>query len=231
MLQSIQKCIDINLAKGWMVMERKEISKSVLKRLPIYLGYLKSMPKGTATYISATALANALGMGEVQVRKDLAQVSDGGRPKIGYLREALIEDINQFLGYDNTTDAVLVGAGKLGQALLGYSGFDDYGLNILAAFDVNIKKPQMVDGKPLLPMDDLKDFCRDNKILMGIITVPAASAQQVCDKVIDSGIKAIWNFAPVHLDVPEHILVQNENMATSLAVLSMHLQAQMKDKK
>ena len=212
-------------------MERKEISKSVLKRLPIYLGYLKSLPKDTATYISATALANALGMGEVQVRKDLAQVSDGGRPKIGYLRESLIDDINQFLGYDNTTDAVLVGAGKLGQALLGYSGFDDYGLNILAAFDVNIKKPQVVDGKPLLPMEDLKDFCRDNKILMGIITVPAASAQQVCDKVIDSGIKAIWNFAPVHLDVPEHILVQNENMATSLAVLSMHLQAQMKDKK
>ena len=212
-------------------MERKDLSKSVLKRLPIYLGYLKSLPKDTATYISATALANALGMGEVQVRKDLAQVSDGGRPKIGYLRESLIDDINQFLGYDNTTDAVLVGAGKLGQALLGYSGFDDYGLNILAAFDVNIKKPQVVDGKPLLPMEDLKDFCRDNKILMGIITVPAASAQQVCDKVIDSGIKAIWNFAPVHLDVPEHILVQNENMATSLAVLSMHLQAQMKDKK
>ena len=212
-------------------MERKEISKSVLKRLPIYLGYLKSLPKGTATYISATALANALGMGEVQVRKDLAQVSDGGRPKIGYLRESLIEDINQFLGYDNTTDAVLVGAGKLGQALLGYSGFDDYGLNILAAFDVSIKTSKTVDGKPLLPMDELKDYCHDNKILMGIITVPAASAQQVCDRMIDSGIKAIWNFAPVHLDVPDHILVQNENMATSLAVLSMHLQAQMKEKK
>ncbi|MBQ3491109.1 MAG: redox-sensing transcriptional repressor Rex [Oscillospiraceae bacterium] len=212
-------------------MERKEISKSVLKRLPTYLNYLNSLPKDAATYISATALANALGMGEVQVRKDLAQVSDGGRPKIGYLRERLIEDISQFLGYDNTTDAILVGAGKLGQALLGYSGFDAYGLNILAAFDANITKPKEVDGKPLLPMSDLKDFCRENKILMGIITVPAASAQQVCNKMIDCGIKAIWTFAPVHLDVPENILVQNENMATSLAVLSMHLQAQMKDKK
>ena len=98
-------------------MERKEISKAVLKRLPGYLSYLKSLPEGTATYISATALANALGMGEVQVRKDLAMVSDGGRPKIGYLRERLMEDISQFLGYDNTTDAVLIGAGKLGQAL------------------------------------------------------------------------------------------------------------------
>jgi len=212
-------------------MERKEISKSVLKRLPTYLNYLNSLPKDAAAYISATALANALGMGEVQVRKDLAQVSDGGRPKIGYLRERLIEDISQFLGYDNTTDAILVGAGKLGQALLGYSGFDAYGLNILAAFDANITKPKEVDGKPLLPMSDLKDFCRENKILMGIITVPAASAQQVCNKMIDCGIKAIWTFAPVHLDVPENILVQNENMATSLAVLSMHLQAQMKDKK
>ena len=97
-------------------MERKEISKAVLKRLPGYLSYLKGIPADASPYISATALAAALGMGEVQVRKDLAMVSDGGRPKIGYLRESLIEDISQFLGYDNTTDAILVGAGKLGQA-------------------------------------------------------------------------------------------------------------------
>ncbi len=116
-------------------MERKEISKAVLKRLPGYLAYLKGMPDSGSPYISATALANALGMGEVQVRKDLAMVSDGGRPKIGYVRESLIEDIEQFLGYDNTTDAVLIGAGKLGLALMGYKGFQDYGLNILAAFD------------------------------------------------------------------------------------------------
>lgn len=212
-------------------MERREISKSVLKRLPVYLSYLKSLPEGSNTYISATALANALGMGEVQVRKDLAMVSDGGRPKIGYLRESLMEDISQFLGYDNTTDAILVGAGKLGQALLGYSGFDAYGLNILAAFDIAPATEQTEDGKPILPMEELESFCRTNKILMGIITVPASHAQQVCDKLIDCGIKAIWTFAPVHLDVPESILVQNENMATSLAVLSMHLQAQIKEKK
>jgi len=212
-------------------MERKEISKSVLKRLPVYLSYLKSLPEGTATYISATALANALGMGEVQVRKDLAMVSDGGRPKIGYLREGLMDDISQFLGYDNTTDAILVGAGKLGQALLGYGGFDAYGLNILAAFDINPAVDQTGEGKPILPMEELENFCRINKVLMGIITVPAAQAQQVCDKLIACGIKAIWTFAPVHLDVPPNILVQNENMATSLAVLSMHLQAQIKEKK
>ena len=212
-------------------MERKEISKSVLKRLPGYLAYLKNIPDNASPYISATALANALGMGEVQVRKDLAMVSDGGRPKIGYLRESLIEDISQFLGYDNTTDAILVGAGKLGQALLGYSGFDAYGLNILAAFDAAPAKDKTEEGRPIYSIDQMESFCRSNKVLMGIITVPGQYAQQVCDQLIACGIKAIWNFAPIHLDVPAHILVQNENMATSLAVLSMHLQAQIKDKK
>ena len=157
-------------------------------------------------------------------------VSSGGRPKIGYLRESLIEDISQFLGYDNTTEAVLVGAGKLGQALLGYSGFGAYGLNICAAFDAN-PVSSCIEDKTVYAMDRLESFCASNKILMGIIAVPAQYAQQVCDQMIACGIKAIWNFAPTHLDVPAGILVQNENMATSLAVLSMHLQAQMKEKK
>ncbi len=209
-------------------MEHKEISKAVLKRLPGYLAYLKSLPEGTATYISATALANALGMGEVQVRKDLAQVSDGGRPKIGYLRENLIDDISRFLGYDNTTDAILVGAGKLGQALMGYSGFSAYGLNVLAAFDIAPSATHTDEGKPIYPLSELENFCKTNNVLMGIITVPAQQAQGVCDLLIKNGIKAVWNFAPAHLDVPANILVQNENMATSLAVLSMHLQAQIK---
>ncbi len=209
-------------------MEKKEISRAVLKRLPGYLSYLQSMPENSSIYISATSIANALGMGEVQVRKDLALVSSGGKPKLGYLRENLMEDISQFLGYDNTTDAILVGAGKLGQALLGYSGFEAYGLNILAAFDVD---PKGCGAKSVIAMDRLEKFCKSKKVLMAIITVPKEQAQAVCDRLIACGIKAIWNFAPVHLDVPENILVQNENMATSLAVLSMHLQAQIKEQK
>lgn len=212
-------------------MIQKEISKSVLKRLPGYLTYLKSIPEDGTPYISATALANALGMGEVQVRKDLAMVSDGGRPKIGYFRENLIGDIEQFLGYNNATEAVLIGAGKLGRALLGYKGFREYGLDILAAFDSRPNTDVKADGKPIYPMEKLESFCRAHKILMGIITVPEEHAQQVCDQLIKCGIKAVWNFAPTHLEVPENILVQNENMATSLAVLSMHLQAQIKEKK
>ena len=212
-------------------MAQKGISKAVLKRLPGYLAYLKDSADSSSPNISATALANALGMGEVQVRKDLALVSNGGRPKIGYLRESLIEDIEQFLGYDNVTDAVLIGAGKLGQALLGYKGFSEYGLNILAAFDVAPAVEKTSDGKPIYMMDRLESFCRSHKVLMGIITVPEQHAQSVCDSLIHCGIKAIWSFAPKHLDAPENILVQYENMATSLAVLSMHLQAQIKEKK
>lgn len=212
-------------------MHTKEISKSVLKRLPGYLAYLKAIPEGSSPYISATALAHALGMGEVQVRKDLAVVSDGGRPKVGYLRESLVEDIEQFLGYDNTNDAVLIGAGKLGQALLDYVGFDEYGINIMAGFDKAPSVASTERGKPVMHLDQLETFCKGKKIRMGVITVPAAHAQEVCDRLIANGIRAIWNFAPTHLEVPEHILVQNENMATSLAVLSMHLQAHMKEKK
>lgn len=208
-----------------------KVSKAVLKRLPGYLAYLKSLPETAPTHISATALANALGMGEVQVRKDLAIVSDGGRPKIGYLRESLIDDIEQFLGYDNTTDAVLIGAGKLGRALMEYSGFDDYGLNIQAAFDVAPPMDKTEEGQPIYHLSKLEHYLKVHKVLMGIITVPADNAQLVANMLIEGGVKAIWNFAPVHLDVPNHILVQNENMATSLAVLSVHLRAQIKDKK
>ena len=209
----------------------KKISKSVLKRLPGYHAYLKSIQNSDSPYISATAIANALDMGEVQVRKDLAMVSDGGRPKVGYVREHLIEDIEQFLGYDNTTDAILVGAGRLGQALLGYNGFDEYGLNILAAFDIRPETKRKDSGKPILPLDQMIPFCKEHKILMGIITVPTEFAQEACDRMIQAGIKAIWTFSPTHLDVPDHVMVHNENMANSLAILSMHLQAQMKDRK
>ena len=206
-------------------MEQK-ISNSVLKRLPVYLAYLKALPADAPENISATTLAAALSMGEVQVRKDLALVSDGGRPKVGYQRISLISDIEQFLGYDNTNDAVLIGAGKLGRALLGYSGFSEYGLNIVAAFDANPQLVGQAEGaKPILPLSELETMCSKQKIYIGIITVPAAHAQEV---LISNGIKAIWNFAPVHLDVPQRILVQNENMATSLAVLSKHLSAQLK---
>ena len=207
----------------------KEISKATLKRLPTYLSYLKALPEDTSANISATALAAGLHMGEVQVRKDLALVSDGGRPKIGYNREHLIADIENFLGYGNSNDAVLIGAGKLGRALLGYSGFAEYGLNIVAAFDANDTLIGTTKGgKPIMQLSRLGEVCQRCKIKIGIITVPAEYAQDVCDLLIENGILAIWNFAPKHLNVPDGILVQNENMAASLALLCKHLNEHMR---
>ena len=186
----------------------KEISKATLKRLPTYLSYLKALPEDTSANISATALAAGLHMGEVQVRKDLALVSDGGRPKIGYNREHLIADIENFLGYGNSNDAVLIGAGKLGRALLGYSGFAEYGLNIVAAFDANDTLIGTTKGgKPIMQLLRLGEVCQRCKIKIGIINVPAEYAQDVCDLWIENGILAIWNVAPKHLDVPDDILV------------------------
>lgn len=206
---------------------QKEISKSVLKRLPVYLSYLRAMPESAPEHISATALARALGMGEVQVRKDLALVSSGGRPKIGYPRTMLVHDIEGFLGYADPNDAVLIGAGKLGLALLGYSGFAEYGLNIVAGFDADESLVGKIrSGKTILHISKLEEFCRAKSIKIGIITVPAEYAQEVCNHLIANGIQAIWNFAPTHLDVPDGILVQNENMAASLALLSKHLNEQ-----
>ena len=206
----------------------KEISRATLKRLPTYLSYLKALPSEASANISATALAAGLHMGEVQVRKDLALVSDGGRPKIGYNREHLIADIENFLGYGNSNDAVLIGAGKLGRALLGYGGFAEYGLNIVAAFDANDTLIGTTNGgKPIMHLSRLGEVCQRYKIKIGIITVPAEYAQGVCDLLIENGILAICNFAPKHLNVPDGILVQNENMAASLALLCKHLNERM----
>lgn len=200
------------------------ISKQTLQRLPTYLSYLRSRGDDASKYVSATAIADALGMNQVVVRKDLASISTSGRPKVGYVRQDLILELERFLGYDNADDAILVGAGKLGKALLSFDGFLQYGLNILAAFDTDPKAVNsQVGGKMILPMDKLSDLCQRTKVRIGIITVPGEHAQAVCDLLIKSGILAIWNFANVHLEVPPGILVQNENMAVSLAILSNHL--------
>ena len=211
-------------------MEPNKVSKKLLKRLPLYLNHLKSMPDHTEN-ISATALAKALGLGEVQVRKDLAKVSHTGRRRTGRSREQLIQDIENYLDLVTETGSIIVGTGKLGQALLDYSGFKEFGLNIMAGFDIQPIAEQSGVGKPIYHINRLEAFCKYYDVHIGIIAVPAQSAQAVCDCLIACGIKAIWNFAPTHLDVPGNILVQYENMATSLAVLSMHLQAQIKDKK
>lgn len=206
-------------------METPIVSKKLLKRLPVYLHYIKTLPEHTKN-ISATRMAKDLGLGDVLVRKDLAKVSKGGRRKLGYVREDLIVDIEKFLDFNSTTDAIVIGAGKLGQALLDYCGFEASGLHIVAGFDLHTSKKYTNGGKPIYPITKLAQFCEDNQVAIAIITVPAESAQNVCDELVDCGIRAIWNFAPVHLNVPERIVVQSENLAVSLTTLRMQLKNQ-----
>ncbi len=199
----------------------KPLSLQTLKRLPLYLGFLKAIPDQT---ISATGIAEAMKLGDVQVRKDLATVSSSGKPKTGYVRTELIRQIESFLGYDNTENAVIIGAGRLGMALLQYKGFEACGLDILYAFDIS---EAVIDNKKIYHVSKLPELCARNHIHIGIITVPEEAAQTVCDLLIANGVKAVWNFAPVHLHVPDGIIVQNENMASSLALLSRHLKEQL----
>lgn len=205
-------------------MEKTGISKATLGRLPLYLNYLSNLPQGRCENISATAIAKDLGLGEVQVRKDLNSVSGAGRPKVGYAVKELISQLENCLGCNKLTSAVLVGAGKLGRALLEYDGFQQFGVKIVAGFDCNNDPLFLGKSKTqVLPMDNFGAFCENNDIKIGIITVGTGSAQQVCDLMVKSGIKAIWNFAPVRLNVPEDVLLKHENLALSLAFLNNRL--------
>lgn len=201
------------------------ISKKTLERLPVYHHYLERKCREGAETISAPVIALELQLNEVQVRKDLAMVArTAGKPKTGYMVRELIEDMEEFLGYHNTNQAALVGVGSLGKALLSYGGFEQYGVEIVMAFDSDKRKVNTRIGeKMVLPMEKLENLCRRMNIHIGIITVPDKYAQEVCNRLVDGGVRAIWNFAPVHLFVPDHVLVQNENMAVSLAALSKYL--------
>jgi len=207
-------------------MNRKNIlSKQALKRLPVYMSYLKSLDTAEVEYISSSTVAEALDMNDVQVRKDLAAVCKSpGIPKKGFVVSDLIVGISDFLGYSDGNDAILIGAGNLGMALMSYRGFDNYGINIVAAFD---SRPEVIDNKKVFDVARLKELCKKLNVKIGIITVPDHAAQKVCDMLVENGILAIWNFAPTHIKAPEEILVQNENMASSLAVLSNHLREKM----
>ena len=196
------------------------IPKATLGRIPLYIQYLKDLPEDSSENISAPKIAQGLSLGEVQVRKDLALVSGRGKPRTGYERAKLLQDLERHLGYDEVTNAVLVGAGKLGRALLDYDGFEEFGIRILAGFDCNEKAIQISANKSVLSIKEIAAFCSEHSVKIGIITVGQGSAQEVCDKLVGCGIKAIWNFAPCPLNVPNGILMKQENLALSLAHLN-----------
>ena len=195
-------------------MNTKEIKRATIGRLPQYLRYISSLPQEITT-VSATGIAKALDLGEVQVRKDLGAVCGAGRPRVGYDRAELTTCLEDCLG-GRPVAAVIVGAGKLGRALLDYAGFSEFDLNVPAEGDRS-------ELKPVLPMSALADFCAANNVSIGIVTVPKEAAQAVTDVLYRSGVRAFWCFAPCRLQLPPDAVIQYENLALSLAHLKARL--------
>lgn len=200
-------------------MEHNGIPRATMGRLPAYLSLLHSLPEDVRT-VSAPAIARDLKLGEVQVRKDLAYVCKTGRPKVGYDTAVLSECIEEVLGIHCECEAVIIGAGRLGMALLGFTGFAEYGIYIRQAFDL---RP---DSGAVLPLSAFSSYCSLHQVEIGILTVPPEAAQEAAELMVRSGIREIWCFAPVRLILPEGVEVQYENMALSLA----HLHQKVKNK-
>jgi redox-sensing transcriptional repressor len=192
-----------------------------IRRYPIYLREIKSMIARGELHVSSAVLAETLGFDPVLTRKDLAMAGVPGKPRRGYPAKDLRDAINRALGWDTATDAVLVGVGSLGQALLGHNGFKDHNLNISSAFDADPGKIGLsFHGVKVRPMEDLPQLVHRLKLQIGILTVPNAAAQDCTDALVKAGIRGIWNFTAVQLNVPAGVIVQNEDLAQSLAVLS-----------
>lgn len=202
----------------------RTIPLASLRRLPQYHHYLVELEAKGVTRVSCSLIGRDLNCIPVQVRKDLQYTGIVGKPRTGYSIRELIQSIETFLGWNNVNEALLVGAGNLGTALLGHERFSRFGLRIVAAFDTDPRKAgKRIHEKVVLPFEKLSDLAQRMGIHLGIITTPAEAAQSVADEMVKAGIQAIWNFAPVRLKVPEHIFVYNEDLYSSLASLSWKL--------
>jgi redox-sensing transcriptional repressor len=219
--------IDINLSNPLTPNRsggQEPIPQPSLGRLPQYHHYLTELQAQGVDQVSCSRIGADLNLVPVQVRKDLQYTGIIGKPKTGYSVPALIQAIESFLGWNNVNEAFLVGTGNLGTALLGHQRFTRFGLQIVAAFDSDPAKiGQRIHEKAVLPLDKLADLAQRMSIHLGIITTPAEAAQAVADEMVRGGIQAIWNFAPVRLKVPAHVIVHSEDLYSSLASLSWKL--------
>ncbi|MBX7257248.1 MAG: redox-sensing transcriptional repressor Rex [Candidatus Hydrogenedentes bacterium] len=204
----------------------KHIPEPTLRRLPAYHHYLKGLASRGREVVSCSRIGTELRLDPTQVRKDLAATGIIGRPKVGYPVTDLIESIEAFLGWKNVTDAFVVGAGSLGTALIHHQSFNQYGLNIVAAFDKDPEKiGKTICGKEVLAVEKLPSLAARMHVHIGIVTTPADAAQEAADLLVFGGVKAIWNFTPASLTLPESVIVQNEDLFASFAVLSSKLKA------
>ncbi|MDC7227823.1 MAG: redox-sensing transcriptional repressor Rex [Spirochaetales bacterium] len=195
-----------------------------VRRLPLYLTVLEEFAREGKEWISTTDFSEVLFLKPIQVRKDLAHTGIIGKPKKGFKVDELISTIYDFLGWNNLTEAFLVGAGALGSALLGYGGFQRHGLDIVAAFDISPNViGKTIHEKEILSLEKLPDLAKRMQVKLGIITVPSSGAQEVADRLVEAGISGIWNFSPIKLHVPDSVVVQREDISSGLAVLSVRL--------
>lgn len=198
-----------------------EISKAAFLRFPAYLRYLKAEEAAGVRYVSSSEIAEDMHLSAVCVRKDLALVaSEPGKPRLGFAVGKLIGDLERALGYHLKTHACVVGAGRLGRAFLVYDGFEHYGIDVVAAFDISPAQVGALRGKPIYPMERLKEIAERENVRLGILTVPGEAAQQACDAMVEAGITAILSFAPAYVRVPEGVTLRCEDLAATLASLS-----------
>lgn len=214
--------------------EEKKICVSLptVRRLPLYSSILFNARDNNQTTISSSYIAKELNLESIQVRKDLAGIGITGQAGVGFPIIELIEAIEKFLGWDNTNDAFIVGAGHLGSALAGYEDFKQHGLNIIALFDCDARKiGSMIHDKEVFDINRLRHLTERLKVSIGMLTVPGKVAQVSANLMVDAGIKAIWNFTPTKLLAPDGIIVERVDLAASLAVLSSKLTAAIRSKK
>jgi len=206
------------------------IPQATMRRLPLYLHLLRRNRDMGAQNVSCSDIGRELNLDPTRVRKDLEVTGNVGRPRVGFKIAALISVLEDFLGWNKVNEAFLAGAGNLGTALLGYERLRNYGVHIVAAFDSDPAKVGIeIYGRQVLPIDRLSELTYRMHVLIGIITVPGEHAQAVADQMVAGGIRAIWNFAPVNLRLPRHIIVQNEELYYSLAALSRKLAQDLKE--
>lgn len=200
--------------------EAAKVPEPTLRRLPWYLSNIKLMKDKGEQYVSSTQISKEINIDASQIAKDLSYVNISGRTRVGYNIDALIEVLESFLGFTNMHKAFLFGVGSLGAALLRDSGLHHFGLEIVAAFDVN---PELVgkdlNGIPIYHSDDFEAKMKEYDVNIGVLTVPINIAQEITDKMVDGGIKAVWNFTPFRIRVPENIVVQNTSLYAHLAVM------------
>ena len=200
--------------------KKKNVSMAVIKRMPKYYRYLGELVKNDVDRISSKELGEKIGFTASQIRQDLNNFGDFGQQGYGYIVKELHNQIGAILGVGKEYNAVLIGAGNIGQAIANYSRFTDIGLGITAIFDANPKLVGMrIRDVEIKDIDELKGYLEENHIDMGILCVPRINAQKVCDVLVNGGVRGIWNFAPIDLHVPETVKVENVHLSESLLTL------------